>query len=133
MLGRISRNRITSVVLLTTLAGSLGVGILTVLRTQSGPLMLVWIGLWSLGAGIAGSRLRDWLWPALCPAVMLVVVMAWEVAFGRTSWASLYVFMLGVIFAVAAAIGAVVGTWFGKRRARQGLARAAIDVQRGSP
>lgn len=133
MLGRISRNRMSSAVLVTTLTASLAVSIASVLRSQSGSLMVTWIALWCLGAGVVGSRLRDWLWPALCPVAMLVVVMAWEIAYGRTSWASLYVFMLGVIFAVAAAIGAVVGAWFGKRRARQGLARAAIDFQRGSP
>jgi hypothetical protein len=47
---------------------------------------------------------------------MLVLVMVWELVYGAESWASLYVMLLGVVFAVAASLGALLGTWRGKHR-----------------
>jgi len=100
------------VLLALALAVSLVLSIGTVLETKSGPLMLAWVALWALGAGSLGTRLRTWLWPALCPVAMLVLV--WT--YGPAAWASMYVFMLGVIFTIAASIGALIGSALGKRR-----------------
>jgi MFS-type transporter involved in bile tolerance (Atg22 family) len=51
---------------------------------------------------------------------MLFLVLFWVTIFGRSSWASAVVTVLGMMFAVAAAIGAVLGTWLGKRRRSPG-------------
>jgi hypothetical protein len=99
-----------------SLALSLVASIGMVMQTASGPLMLAWFAIWAGGAGYAGYRFGTWFWPPLCAIVMLAMVMLWEVVYGRTSWASLYVFMLAVTYAVAASAGALLGTWLGKRR-----------------
>ena len=88
----------------------------TTLETSSGALVLTWCAAWSLCAGIAGWHLRIWTWPGLCPAAMLLLVLLWVAIFGHSSWTSAFVTVLGAMFAVAAAIGAVLGTWLGKRR-----------------
>jgi len=87
----------------------------TVFETSSGALVLAWTGVWCFGAGVVGWYKRSWLWPGLCPATMIALILLWVTLFGRSSWASTFVTMLGALFAVAAAIGAVIGTWFGKR------------------
>jgi len=51
---------------------------------------------------------------------MLFLVLFWVTIFGRSSWASAVVTVLGMMFAVAVAIGAVLGTWLGKRRRSPG-------------
>jgi hypothetical protein len=88
----------------------------TVLETSSGALVLTWCAAWSLGAGIAGWRLHSWSWPGLCPVAMLFLILLWVAVFGDSSWTSAFITVLGAMFAVAAATGAVLGTWLGKRR-----------------
>ena len=46
---------------------------------------------------------------------MLLLILLWVAVFGHSSWTSAFITVLGAMFAVAAAIGAVLGTWFGKR------------------
>jgi hypothetical protein len=92
----------------------------TILETSSGALMLTWCAAWGLGAGIAGWHLRSWSWPGSCPTAMLFLVLLWVAVFGHSSWTSAFITVLGAMFAVAAAIGAVLGTWFGKRRRSPG-------------
>lgn len=96
------------------LAAFLAISVGSVLRQQSGPLMLVWIAVWCVAAGVVGHRLRRWLWVPVCPLLMIAIVMLWEIVYGRTSWASTYVFMLGVAYAVAATVGALSGVALGK-------------------
>lgn len=95
---------------------ALAVSIGTLFRFQSGPLMLGWCAVWGGGAAVLGYRFRTWFWPALCPVTMLMAILIWEAVCGRTSWASTYVLMLGVAYAVAATVGALAGSWLGKRR-----------------
>jgi len=92
----------------------------TTLKTSSGALVLTWCAAWSIGAGIAGWHLRTWYWSGLCPAAMLFLVLLWVTLFAHTSWTSAVITVLGAMFAVAAAIGAVFGIWLGKRRRSQG-------------
>jgi hypothetical protein len=47
---------------------------------------------------------------------MLLLILLWVAVFGHSSWTSAFITVLGAIFAVAATIGAVLGTWLGKRR-----------------
>jgi hypothetical protein len=98
-----------------SLLGLLAVSLWTVFKTSSGALVLAWTGLWCFGAGMVGWYKRSWLWPGLCPVTIIAVILLWAAVFGRSSWASAFVTMLGAMFAVAAAIGAVIGTWLGKR------------------
>jgi VIT1/CCC1 family predicted Fe2+/Mn2+ transporter len=51
---------------------------------------------------------------------MLLLILLWVAVFGHSSWTSTFITVLGAMFAVAAAIGAVLGTWFGKRRRSPG-------------
>jgi len=51
---------------------------------------------------------------------MLFLVLLWVTLFAHTSWTSAVITVLGAMFAVAAAIGAVLGIWLGKRRRSQG-------------
>ena len=88
----------------------------TTLATSSGALVISWCVAWSLGAGIAGWHLRTWSWPGLCPAVMFLLVLLWVAFIGHSSWTSAFITVLGAMFAVAAATGAVLGTWMSKRR-----------------
>jgi hypothetical protein len=92
----------------------------TTWETSNGALVLTWCAVWSLGAGIAGWHVRSWLWPGLCPAAMLLLILLWVAVFGHSSWTSAFISGLGAMFAVAAAIGAVLGTWLSKRRRRPG-------------
>ncbi len=105
-------NRTIATILLVLLA----VRLWTVFETSSGVLVLVWTGAWAVAAGVVGWYKRSWLWPGLCPATLLVVIRLWVAVYGRTSWASAFITMLGAMFAVAATIGALIGTWLGKRR-----------------
>ena len=98
-----------------SLLGLLAASLWTVFETSSGALVLAWTGLWCFGAGMVGWYKRSWLWPGLCPVTIIAVILLWAAVFGRSSWASAFVTMLGAMFAVAAAIGAVIGTWLGKR------------------
>jgi hypothetical protein len=116
ILPRIVAHRLTIAVHLLVLLAALAVSIGTMFMFQSGPLMLGWCVVWAVGAAISGYRFRSWIWPIFCPVAMLLAIMMWEVVYGRNSWASTYVLMLGVAYAVAATIGALVGTWLGKRR-----------------
>jgi hypothetical protein len=88
----------------------------TTLQTSSGALVLTWCAVWGLGAGIAGWHARSWFWTGLCPAAMLLLILLWVALFGHSSWTSAFITVLGAMFAVAATIGAVLGTWLGKRR-----------------
>jgi hypothetical protein len=47
---------------------------------------------------------------------MLLLILVWVALFGHRSWTSAFVIVLGAMFAVAAAVGAVVGTWLSKHR-----------------
>jgi hypothetical protein len=119
-LSRLWRSRIlwrwlTVAATLGVLAIFLAVSIGTMLRTADGTLLLVWIGCWALGAGVVGWWRRSWRWPLLCPLAMIALVLLWEAFYGPSSWSSTYVFMLGVVFAIAATIGAFIGTALGKR------------------
>lgn len=91
-----------------------------VVETSSGALVLAWTAAWCLYAGVVGWHARSWFWPGLCPATMLLLILIWVALFGHTSWTSAFVTVLGAMFAVAATIGAVVGTWLGKRRVVSG-------------
>jgi hypothetical protein len=88
----------------------------TTWETSNGALVLTWCAVWSLGAGIAGWHMRSWLWPGLCPVAMLLLILLWVAVFGHSSWTSAFISVLGAMFAVAAAIGAVLGTWLSMRR-----------------
>jgi hypothetical protein len=92
----------------------------TTLQTSSAALVLAWCAAWSLGAGIAGWYARSWFWTGLCPAAMLLLILIWVAVFGHSSWTSAFIIVLGALFAVAATIGAVLGTWLGKRRRSPG-------------
>ena len=92
----------------------------TTLQTSSGALVLTWCAIWSLGAGVTGWHARSWLWPALCPSAMLLLILLWVALFGHSYWTSAILTVLGAMFAVSAAIGAVLGTWLGKRRPSPG-------------
>lgn len=98
----------------------LAVSLWTVMEMSSGPLVLAWTGAWAFAAGVVGWVKRSWLWPALCPATMLAVILVWVAVSGRSSWASAFITMLGAMFAVAATMGALTGTWLGKRRRQSG-------------
>ena len=98
----------------------LAVSLKTVWETSSGPLVLAWTGAWGLAAGVVGWFKRSWLWPGLCPATIIAVILVWVAVYGRSSWASAFITMLGAMFAVAAAIGALIGTWLGFRRCESG-------------
>jgi hypothetical protein len=111
-----SRQLLTGAAIAVILAIGLSVSLWMILATSSGALVITWCVAWNLGVGIAGWHLRTWFWPGLCPAAMLFLVLFWATVFGRSSWASAVVTVLGMVFAVAAAIGAVLGTWLGKRR-----------------
>jgi len=92
----------------------------TTLQTSSGALVLTWCAAWSLGAGVAGWHTRSWFWTGLCPAAMLFLILLWVAVFGHSSWTSAFITVLGAMFAVAATVGAVLGTWLGKRRPSPG-------------
>ena len=111
-----SRRLITSTGIVAILLIGLAMSLWTVLEASSGALVLTWCAAWGLGAGIAGWHLQSWSWPGSCPAAMLLLVLLWVAVFGHTSWTSAFITVLGAMFAVAAAIGAVLGTWLGKRR-----------------
>jgi hypothetical protein len=51
---------------------------------------------------------------------MLILIFLWVALFGHSSWTSAFITVLGAMFAVAATIGAVLGTWLGKRRRSPG-------------
>jgi hypothetical protein len=114
---RISRRRLaTSTAIAAILVIGLATSLWTTLEMSSGALVLTWSAAWSLGVGITGWHARSWLWPALCPAAMLLLILLWVALFGHSSWTSAFITVLGAMFAVAATIGAVLGTWLGKRR-----------------
>jgi hypothetical protein len=92
----------------------------TTSETSSGALVLMWCAASGLGAGIAGWHVRSWFWTGILPAAMLLLILLWVAVFGHSSWTSAFITVLGAMFAVAAAIGAVLGTWFGKRRRSPG-------------
>jgi hypothetical protein len=92
----------------------------TTSETSSGAFVLTWCAAWSIAAGIAGWHARSWFWTGILPAAMLLLILLWVVVFGHSSWTSAFITVLGAMFAVAAAIGAVLGTWFGKRRRSPG-------------
>jgi hypothetical protein len=111
----LARPGFTAAISLSVLALALLASIGAMFLFVNGPLMFILAALWALGAGAAGRRWRSWRWPILCPLAMVALVMLWQVSFGRTSWASTFVFMIGAVYAVAAACGAIVGTWLGKQ------------------
>ena len=51
---------------------------------------------------------------------MLLLILLWVAVFGHSSWTSSFITVLGAMLAVAAATGAVLGTWLGKRRPSPG-------------
>ncbi len=92
----------------------------TTSETSSSPFVLTWCAAWSIAAGIAGWHAQSWFWTGILPAAMLLLILLWVAVFGHSSWTSAFITVLGAMFAVAAAIGAVLGTWFGKRRRSPG-------------
>jgi len=116
---------------LTVIVLAIGTGLIlsmaAMFTTLNGTMMIVLCLLWAFAAGLSGARLRSWWWVPGCPAAMLVLVLLWEVTNGRDSWRSLYVFMLGVVFATSALVGAIPGVCLGKRRG------SAADGRIGSP
>jgi hypothetical protein len=112
----ISRRRlVTGAAIAVILVSGLVTSLWTTWATSNGALVLTWCAVWSLGAGIAGWHARSWLWPGLCPTAILLLILLWVALFGHTSWTSAFIFVLGAMFSVAATIGAVLGTWLGKR------------------
>jgi hypothetical protein len=95
------------------LALSLGT---TLPTSGNGWVVLAWAALWGIAAALVGWRRRTWRWVARCPLTMLALVLLWELVYGPASWASLYVMLLGIVFTVAASLGALLGTWWGKHR-----------------
>ena len=117
----ISRRRLaTGAAIAVILVVGLATSMWTTWETSNGALVLTWCAVWSLGSGIAGWHARSWLLPALCPAAMLLLILLWVAVFGHTSWTSAFLTVLTAMFAVAATIGAVLGTWLGKRRRSPG-------------
>jgi hypothetical protein len=117
----ISRHRLGgNLAIAAILVVSVALSFWTVVETSSGVLILVWTAAWCFGAGVVGWIKRSWFWPGLCPAAMLALILGWVALFGHSSWTSAFITMLGAMFAVAATIGAVVGTWIGKRRGLSG-------------
>jgi hypothetical protein len=92
----------------------------TTSETSSSPFVLTWCAAWSIAAGIAGWHARSWFWTGILPAAMFLLILIGVAVFGHSSWTSAFITVLGAMFAVAAAIGAVLGTWFGKRRRSPG-------------
>ena len=115
--GGLSRRRLATgvaiaAIVIVGLAASLG----TTLRTSSAVLLLAWCAAWIIGAGMAGWHARSWLWTGILPAAMLVLILLRVALFGHAAWTSALSTVLGTMYAVAASIGAVLGTWFGQRR-----------------
>lgn len=108
---------------LVAIAVGLAISIGAIFATMSGPLMIAFCALWALAAGISGARVHSWWWVMGFPAAMMGLVLLWDLAFGRESWWSLYVFMLGVVYAVAAMVGAMAGVWRGRQRATTAACR----------
>lgn len=98
----------------------LALSLWSVFETSSRALVLVWTGAWGFAAGAVGWSKRSWFWPGLFPTTMLAVILLWVAVYGRSSWASAFITMLGAMFAVAATIGSLIGTWLGKRRRGSG-------------
>ena len=92
----------------------------TTSETSSSAFVLTWCAAWSIAVGIAGWHARSWFWTGILPAAMLLLILLWVAVFGHSSWTSAFITVLGAMFAVAAAIGAVLGTWLGKRRRSPG-------------
>ena len=109
---RLAADTAIAVILVAILATSLWL----VAETSSGTLVLALTTAWCFGAGVVGWSKRSWFWPGLCPATMLALILLWVALFGHSSWTSAFITMLGAMFAVAATIGAVVGTRLGKRQ-----------------
>jgi hypothetical protein len=109
------RSRLLIVIVVALVAG-LALSMIAMFTTMNGLVMIVLCVLWALAAGVSGARLRSWWWVAGCPGAMLGFVLLWELVYGRESWRSLYVFMLGVVFAASALVGAIPGVWLGKRQ-----------------
>jgi len=111
---------VTGTAIVAMLVIGLTISLWTVVETSSGPLMLAWTAAWCFGAGVTGWFKRSWLWPGLCPTAMIALILLWITVFGHSSWTSAFITMLGAMYAVSAAIGAVVGTWLSKRRVISG-------------
>ena len=117
----ISRRRlVTGAAIAVILVVGLATSLWTTWETSNGALVLTWCAVWSLGAGTTGWHARSWLLPALCPAAMLLLILLWVAVFGHTSWTSAFLTVLTAMFAVAATIGVVLGTWLGKRQRSPG-------------
>jgi hypothetical protein len=96
----------------------LAVSIGTTMRSVGdGSLVLVWVAVWSITSAAVGWYQRSWRWVAICPLTMVALILLWGFIFGPTYWGSTYVLMLGTTFAVPTSLGALVGTWLGRRRA----------------
>lgn len=106
-----SRRRLgTSVAIAAIVVIGLVASLWTILETSSSAFVLTWCAAWSVAAGIAGWHARSWFWTGILPAAMLLLILLWLADFGHTSWTSAFITVLGAMFAVAAAIGAVLGT-----------------------
>jgi hypothetical protein len=98
----------------------LAVSLWTVFETSSPALVLAWTGVWAFTSGVVGWFKQSWLWAGLCPVTMLATILVWVAIFGHSYWASAFLTVLGAMFAVAATIGALIGTWLGKRPTESG-------------
>ncbi len=112
----ISRHELGCNVAIAAILGAfLALSLWLIVETSSGALVLAWTAAWCFGAGVVGWSRRSWFWPVLCPAAMLGLILGWVALFTHSSWTSAFITMLGAMFAVAATIGAVIGTWLGRR------------------
>ena len=106
---------VTGTAIVAILVLGLAASLWVVVKASSTALVLVSTAAWCFCAGVAGWFKRSWLWPGLCPVAMIALILLWVTVFGRVSWTSAFITMLGAMYAVAATIGALVGTWLGKR------------------
>ena len=104
----------TAAAIAALLALSLGT---TLAIPPSGVVVVGWAVSWGIVAALVGWRRRSWRWVVVCPLTMLGLVLLWSLVYGSTYWGSLFVFELGIVFAITAGIGALLGTWWGKRAA----------------
>ena len=116
MNGLVRPDRTEAAVTVAGVALLLAAGMATTLsRPAQGSLVVAWMAGWAVAAGVLGWQRRSWRWPALCPFLILALVLLWELSFGRSSWASTFVLWLGILFTLAATAGALAGTWLGRR------------------
>ncbi|MFT4040224.1 MAG: hypothetical protein QM692_18740 [Thermomicrobiales bacterium] len=121
--GRVSRRASGVTVLLVMLVFAFSLW--SSLWQPSGVAMVAWALGWALAAGRVAWRWPGFRWPGLCAAAMLLVWLPWTLRYGQTAWQSMYVVMLAVSYAVAAAAGIAVGNLLRAVRRRRAEAAPA--------